>query len=370
MSDLEPLSPDDAMEMWLTRQRSEKADQTVQSYYYRVNQFIEWCDENDVKNLNALTTRDIFKFDTELRERDLSQSTLKNRFGTLKLFLSFCEDLNAVEEGLVKAIEIPSLLKDERVNKEKLASGRAERILDNLAKYRFASREHAMFALAWHTTVRVGALRALDVGDCYLNDDDLDRLRHYPEVGEEEFEEIVETVDTPFVYFRHREQTPLKNKFEGQRPVAISDEVAEVLDAFIRVNRVPVTDDDDRAPLFSTEKGENRMSRGAIRRVFNIITQPCRFDEPCPHGRDVQTCEAREHGLEQRCPSARSPHRVRTGAITHHRDEGWPPEVLSERANATPEVIRQHYDHPDLLKRMQSRRAFLGEDSEEEDEDE
>ncbi|RDZ34486.1 MULTISPECIES: site-specific integrase [unclassified Haloferax] len=366
--DLEELSPRDAMEMWLTRQSTEKADETVQSYHYRIKQFVEWCEEQGITNLNDLSTRDVFAFDTECRSRNLSPSTLKNRFGTLKRYLSFCSDLNAVDENLVAAIEIPSLLKDERVNQEKLASGRAEEILEALATYRYSSREHAMFTLAWHTTVRLGALRALDVGDCFLDDDDLDRLRHYPEIGDEEFEEITDHVETPFVYFRHRENTPLKNKFEGQRPVAISDEVAEVLDAYIRVNRVPVTDDEGRAPLFSTEKGENRMSKGAVRRVFNIITQPCEFGKPCPHGRDVNKCEARQHGREARCPSARSPHRVRTGAITDHRDRGWPPEVLSERANATPEVIRQHYDHPDLLRRMQSRRPYLEGDAEVDDE--
>lgn len=75
--------------------------------------------------------------------------------------------------------------------------------------------------------------------------------------------------------------------------------------------------------------------------------------------RDPDECEAREHGHEARCPSARSPHRIRTGAITHHRDCGWPPEVLAEKVNATPETIREHCDHPELLRRMESRRNYL-----------
>ena len=357
--DLEPLSPREGMEMWLDRQRSEKAEETVQSYFYRIRQFVEWCEARGIDNLNDLTTRDVYTFDSECRADGLAQSTLNNRFGTLKLFLGFCVDFKAVRESVVKAVDVPSLVKAERVNKEKLSRTRADEILEDLTTYRHASREHALFALGWESTARLGALRSLDVGDCFLREDDLDRLVHYPEIDDAELEEIREVVQPPFVYFRHRESTPLKNKHEGQRPVALTDDVASILRGYISVNRVRTTDEEGRSPLFSSEKGSGRMSKSAIRRVFNIVSQPCRFGADCPHGRDVDECEAREHSLEGRCPSSRSPHRVRTGSITDHRDRGWPPEVLAERANATPEVIRQHYDHPQLLRRMESRRGLV-----------
>ncbi|WP_240137635.1 tyrosine-type recombinase/integrase [Salinigranum salinum] len=359
MEELEPLPPREGMQMWLDRQRTEKAEETVQSYFYRVRQFVEWCESHGIDNLNDLTTRDIYAFDNECRADGHAQSTLNNRLGTIKLFLGFCADYNAVAESVVKAVDIPSLVKTERVNEEKLSRTRAEEILGNLTTYRHASREHGLFSLAWESTARLGALRALDVGDCFLKNEHLDRLLHYPEIDDTEFDEIRDVVQVPFVYFRHREETPLKNKHEGQRPVAITEDVASVLRGYIMVNRVQTMDDNGRAPLFSTEKGSGRMSKSAIRRVFNIISQPCRFGADCPHGRDIETCEARKHGLEARCPSSRSPHRVRTGSITDHRDRGWPPEVLAERANATPEVIRQHYDHPQQLRRMESRRDLL-----------
>jgi site-specific recombinase XerD len=358
-SELEPLAPDEAVEMWLTRQSSEKADETVQSYGYRIKHFVRWCDEEGFENLNELTPRDVYHYDTARREQNLSRSTLNNQLGTLRQFLAFCVDLNAVTENVAAAVDVPSMEKGHRVNEEKLAEVRAWEILDKLDTYRYASREHALLAVAWDTGCRLGGLRALDVGDVYLADEDLDRLRHYPEMDETTYKQVREEVSPPFVYFRHRERTPLKNGVDGQRPVSLRDEPARVLRGYLRVNRVTVTDDADRAPVFSTEKGNGRMSKGAMRRVFNMVTQPCRFGEECPHGRDVETCEAREHGYEARCPSARSPHPVRTGSITWHRDEGWPPDVLSERVNATPEVIREHYDHPQLLRRMESRRHYL-----------
>ena len=305
--ELEPLSPRDAMEMWIDRQRSEKASETVQSYFYRVRQFVEWCESEGIGNLNELSTRDVYSYDSECRAQGLAQSTLNNQLGTIKIFLSFCADLNAVRESIVTAVDVPSLVKDDRVNVEKLSTTRAEKVLELLSTYRHASREHALFALAWESTARLGALRSLDLGDCFLSDDDLDRLRHYPEIDDSEFEEIIREVESPFVYFRHREGTPLKNQYEGQRPVAISEDTASVLRGYISVNRVQTTDRDDRAPLFSSEKGSGRMSKSAIRRVFNIVTQPCRFGLDCPHGREIEECEAREHGLEARCPSSRSP---------------------------------------------------------------
>jgi len=260
-----------------------------------------------------------------------------------------------VPNDLPAKLEVPKLTKGQRTNDEKLSAERAEAILESLERYSFASRDHALFALGWHTGARLGGLRSLDLQDVYLDEDDLERLHHQDDIDDE----VLEKVEPPFLYFRHRPpETPLKNQEDGERPVSLSDDIAEVVSEYIEVNRVQMTDEEGGRPLFSTEKGAGRMSKGSIRSRFNIVTQPCRYGR-CPHGRDEASCEALEHGYESRCPSSRSPHPIRTGSITHHRDRGWPAEVLSERVNATPEVIRAHYDHPEQLKRMESRRGFL-----------
>ena len=355
-NDLQPLDPRDALEMWVDRQRAEKSEGTVQSYYYRVRQFVEWLHEQGIDNLNDLDGRDVFRYDSTRRSDGLSKGALNNQLGTIKLFLEFCVDVEAVPPELPAKVDVPTLSKAERANEEKLTAERAHTILENLERFDYASRDHAMFALAWHTGMRLGSLRSLDLRDCFLNKDDLDRLLHQDDLDREQ----LDRVQVPFVYLHHRPDTgtPLKNGVDGVRPVGLSAEVSQVLRDYIEVNRAEVEEDHGRKPLFSSQKGSGRMSKGAIRSRFNIVTQPCRYGT-CPHDRDTATCEALEHGYESRCPSARSPHRIRTGAITHHRDEGWPPEVLAERVNATPEVIRTHYDQPDLLKRMESRRSYL-----------
>ncbi|OVE84315.1 tyrosine-type recombinase/integrase [Natronolimnobius baerhuensis] len=356
---LEPIAPREAAEMWLDRLQSTRADETIQSYEYRLKPFLEWCDAEGIDNLNDLTSRQVFQFDSKRRADGLKVTTLNNQIGTLKQFIQFCERIDAVPERLPTKVEVPTVNLSDRVNDELLPAERADRIREKLSRYQRASRQHAMFELLWHTGCRLGGLCSLDLQDCFFEESDLERLRHQDDIDQA----ALEAVEIPFVYFRHRSETPLKNKREGERPVALEQEVADCVQEYIDINRVERTDSTERQPLFTTEKGANaRASKSSIRREVYILTQPCRWGG-CPHDRDTMNCEALDHGKEARCPSSRSPHPLRTGAITHMRDRGWPPEVVAERVNATPDVIREHYDHPDPIRRMQSRREFLTEDS-------
>jgi site-specific recombinase XerD len=357
------MAPREAFELWMQRQQGRKADETLASYRYRVRPFIDWLEDCGIDNLNDLSGRDILRFDAERQERDVQQNTLNNQFGTIRLFLSFCADIDAVDEELPKTVDPPLLSKDDRVNTEKLPSERATRILDRLSTYAYAGRDHVIMLLLWRTTARLGAVRGLDLEDLYLDEDAIERLRYQDDlnVGGEVIDEILGAVDPPFIYFRHRPDTgtPLKNGYGGERPVNISEDVAEVLRAYIDVNRVDV-DEGGRQPLLTTEKGDaGRISKSGIRQRVYILTQPCRFGGDCPHDREIETCEAREHGHESKCPSSRSPHRLRTGSITWHRDRGWPPEVLAEKANTSVQMINAVYDQPEQLKRMATRRSYL-----------
>lgn len=362
-NDLEPMDPRDAFELWMRRQEGRKADETLQSYRYRVKKFVEWLEEQGFDNLNELTGRDIILYDAERQDANVQQNTLNNEYGTIRLYLKFCADIDAVDENLPSTVRPPTLSSSDRVNTEKLPQERAERILDNLSQFRYASRDHVMILLLWRTTARLGAIRALDLEDVYLDKDDLDRLRVQEDVDDEGvFGEILEDVSVPFVYFRHRpdQDTPLKNGYAGERPVNLKPWVGNILGDYIRVNRVDRTEESGRRPLLTTDQGKYaRISKSGIRNRIYRLTQPCRFGGDCPHEREIESCDARGAGYESQCPSSRSPHRIRTGSITWHRDRGWPPEVLSEKANTSTEMIKRVYDQPERLKRMQSRRAFL-----------
>jgi integrase len=352
--ELDALDPREAMQIWLDRQRAQRAEASVESYRYRLKGFVEWLEDEGITNLNNLAGRDIYRFDSK-RRAEVSVPTLNNQLGTIQRFLAFCADIEGVADTLPEKVDPPSVRKAERANAEKVSPERASMVLDTLARYEYASFDHALFAVMWHTGMRLGEIHALDVGDCYLTADDLARLPHRIDVDDDALAEA----EPPFLYVHHRPETgtQLKNQEYGERAVALLPEVGQVLEHYIKANRPECQQDSGRRPLFVTDHG-GRASKSTLRRRTYIIMQPCRSAE-CPHGREVSECQAREHGYESRCPSVKKPHAVRTGAITHHLDQGWSKTDLAARVNATPEVIDTHYDWPDEVRRMQSRRPLL-----------
>jgi len=367
--ELEPMEPDRAIELWFG-QLDDPAASTIQSYRYRIDPFQEFLEENDLEDLNDLTPRHVKEFEALRRSQIDNKNTLNTQFGTIRQFLAYCHELKAVSADVVEAMNVPSLSKQDRVNTEKLNTGRAEEILENLERYRYASAEHVMFLLMWRTGARLGAICSLDLDDLYLDEDARSRLReklegegiHPSAVGE-----ILREVELPVIWFRHRptSDTPLKNREDGERVVNIRDSTAEVLQEYIDVNRPDVRDQHGRKPLLATRSGNGRRTKSNIRNWIYVLTQPCEFGAECPHDRDPETCEAREHGHGSKCPSSRSPHKLRTGSITDHRDRGWSVADLAEKANAGERLIRGVYDQPNALLRASKRRSSLARDREE-----
>lgn len=362
--DLEPTKPEDAFDAWM-KANSDKADETLQSYQYRVQGFLDWLTENGITDLSQLTTRDIKEFEAHRQANaDVGRQSRNNQFGTIRLFLKYAEDMNAVSTDVVRSLNVPSLTKEDRVNTEKLPTERAEQILDDLNKYRYASRDHVLFLLLWRTTARLGTIRSLDLNDVYLTEDDLARVRtDLKEAGylDEVIETILADIDVPFLWPHHRPEadTPLKNEIGGERAINLADWVGDTLESYINVNRPDVEDEHGRKPLLASRKGTGRLSKSAMRNSTYILTQPCEFGAPCPHDRDPEECVAREHGQGSKCPSSRSPHKLRTGSITWHRDRGWPISELSDKANTSEELIAGVYDQPEQLVRAAHRRDLL-----------
>jgi integrase len=103
-----------------------------------------------------------------------------------------------------------------------LDSDRADQILAYLEKYEYASRPHVVLTLMWHTMMRVGEVHALDCLDYDPANRSLEII-HRPETG-----------------------TTLKNQKQGERFVALSDEVGELLDDWLENTRPAVTDEHGR----------------------------------------------------------------------------------------------------------------------------
>ena len=334
MSDgLTPTTPAEAVEWYLAEREPELSEKSLQNQRYRLEQFCAFCTEYEIENMNTVTGRDIHRFRV-WRNEDVKTVTLRGELQTFRVFLEFCAAIDAVEPGMRERVHIPNIDPEDEARDVYLEAERAEAILEHLERFAYASRDHVVLALLWHTGIRLGSLRAFDVGD-------FDR-------------------DAKYLYLRHRPDsgTPLKNKKAAEHPIAVGPHYCEVIEDYLAHTREKVTDDHGRRPLVTSSQG--RLSEGAIRETIYRLTQPCEIDE-CPHDENPKTCEVRRHGKRAGCPSSRSPHGIRRESITDHLRHGTPQEVVSDRANVSKDVFDQHYDERTDLEKMEIRREFLRE---------
>ncbi|MFC6992712.1 tyrosine-type recombinase/integrase [Haladaptatus sp. GCM10025707] len=338
MRNLQPISPSEAVELYLTERAAEVSKQTLYAHTSRLNFFLQWCDENEIDNLNDLTGRQLYEYRIWRRgDGNLAKATLKTQMATLRVFIRWCETLDAVEPDLHIKVVSPTLSKDEASRDVMLETDQAEEIIAYLERYHYASIHHVVFVLLWHTMMRRGAARALDVED-YHPDEQYLEVKHRPETD-----------------------TPLKNKEEGERLVALSPFVCKVLDDWIRDQRHPVQDEYGRNPLLTSGRG--RISAGTIQKYVYAYTRPCVTTNECPHGKEIENCKAaRAEGYASMCPSSVSPHAVRRGGITDWLKRDVPTRVVSDRANVSQDILDKHYDRRTEREKMEQRRQFLDND--------
>lgn len=331
MSDAPDLTPTEARDRWLNKRRVDCSESTISTYHYRLKLFVEWCQERDgVSTVADLSGWDLEEYEVSRREQGVAPSTLHNELKTIRQWLDYLGKIGAVDRGLHEAVDVPNLDAPDTTDDTKLATDAASPLLRYYrASDKHGAREHVLVELAWWTGARVGGIRAIDLRDIELEDG--------------------------YVWFAHRPDTgtPLKNGNDGQRAVALSDDVVDAISAYQQHYRGDARDKYDRQPLLTSERG--RPTPGTLRDWMYHATQPCIHD-PCPHGKQMESCEYRTYDKGGGCPSSRSPHQVRTGAITWMLDCGLEPSVVAKRVNATIEVIRRHYDKQDDVQEMEIRR--------------
>jgi integrase len=333
---LEPIDPREALRMYTQSIENDKSQATIYSHKSRLGHFIRWCDEEHIDNLNDVTGRDLHRYRLWRRnEGDINKVTEKTQMDTLRVFIRYCESIDAVPVDLSEKVISPTLGKGDNERDVMLDADVAERILDWLSKYRYASNEHVALTLMWRCLFRRGAVRAVDASGCDA-DELLLRVRHQPETD-----------------------TPLKNKSDGERYVALRESTARLLTDYLdSPDRWDVEDPYGREPLVTTRYG--RPHAMTIASWTYGVTRPCVTTGECPHGRDVDECEAAQRRQDaSKCPSSVSPHAVRRGAITHWLSNDVPTPAVSSRANVDPAVIDKHYDERSEKQRAQQRRKYL-----------
>ena len=183
------------------------------------------------------------------------------------------------------------------------------------------------------TMMRVGAIHSLDV-------DDFD--------PEEKSLEVV---------YRPETDTPIKNSTDGERFIALSDEVCQLLIDWIDQRRPASVDKHGREPLITTSQG--RAHTTTLRGDCYRYTQPCIRSGECPHGRDIDDCPATDYERASECPLSESPHALRRGGITNSLQQDWPMKAVGDRANVSEQVLEMHYNQRTEKEKMEQRRDYL-----------
>ncbi|MFQ3477452.1 tyrosine-type recombinase/integrase [Halonotius sp. F2-221B] len=325
---LEPIEPDEAIDLYLAQKEQDASARTVQAHGYRLKQFRQWCNKENIDNMNDMTGRRLYECRLWRKDDgDLNTVSLRTQLCTLRTFIRFCESIDAVESELHDEILLPTLNKNQDSRDEMLESDRAEKIRANFRKFEYASLKHCLFEIFWSTSARLGAVQALDTDDFSAVNQSL-AFRHRPKTG-----------------------TPLKNRDSGERQVAISDEITAVIEDYLEHTRPDVTDSEGREPLIASENG--RMSQSNIRALIYSMTRPCEYGEECRC--DEKHC----YSYASQCEWSRSPHMLRRGSLTQLLLNDVPKPVVSGRADVSSDVLDKHYNEMTESQKMEQRREYL-----------
>lgn len=337
MSRLERVSPEEAVQMYLQNRKAEISQSTLYEHRTRLTRFTEWAKEiNALDDMSQMTRQLAFRYKSH-RTDEVAPTTLEHEMRTFRLFIKFCESYGCCPDGISKSIDVPSAPKSKRSRDEQLDPENAEAILQYLSNYEYASFRHVLFSLMWGLGARISGVRALDLDD---------------------FHET--SPDGPYLEFTHRPEveTPLKNGWKSERKPPITQEMAELLSDYIEARRPDVEDKHGREPLLATDQG--RPAKSTIQRNIYGMTRPCFHSDECPHGREIESCEATgEYNNASKCPSSRSPHTLRRGRATKNANEKMPEEMICDRMDMTPEVFREHYRQQTEDDKRKLQREFL-----------
>jgi site-specific recombinase XerD len=336
MHGLEPISPREAVQQYLADRKPEVTQSTLYEHKCRLNRFLEWCDEERLKNMNTMTRRKAQAYKRH-RVEQVAPTTVEHEMRTFRIFLKFCERVGGVPEGVAASVSVPTASKSKRSRSETLPEDRAEQILDYPERFEYASFRHVLCHIIWNLGCRTSGVRALDLEDFHEN-----------------------SADGPYIEFVHRPEqgTPLKNKWKSERKPPIRESLRDVIVDYIEHHRHDVTDDYGRKPLLTTEHG--RPHKTTIQRNIYSMTRPCYYTDECPHNREIEECETVGHyNTASKCPSSRSPHTLGRGAATKNLNDGMPEEMASDRMVMTPEVLRDHYNAQTEDDKRELQRQFL-----------
>lgn len=326
--DLEPIAPQKAVDLYLAQREDDASERTVQAHRYRLKHFVRWCGRKT--SPISTTSQAAGSTSTGSGGRTTATSTLSLSEPNSRLSVPSCDSARAPtlsSRARTKKYLLPTLDANDDVKDEMLDAERAEKIREYLRRFEYASRKHILFEIFWSTSIRMGTLHSLDLED-FRSDEQALAIRHRPDRG-----------------------TSLKNGERAERIIALPERTCEVVSDWITHTRPNVTDDNGRDLLITTEQG--RVSQSNIRTLVYHITRPCYYGESC-------CCDEQyPYSYASKCEQSRSPHCLRKGSLTHLLKNDVPKQVVSDRADVSPDVLDKHYNKMTEEEKMEQRREYL-----------
>ncbi|MFK5604455.1 tyrosine-type recombinase/integrase [Haloferax volcanii] len=299
--------------------RGNFSKRTFIRYRDTITHFLE---TQGVTDLQDVTPREVMGYNRVMQRRDYARTTRDIRFETLEVFFKWAEAHHMAPRGDEKVSETISQKRqdlsvsgDEKSragnDNHRISEERAEEILGDLAEFEYASRKMVEFLLIYHVGFRKSGLLSINCSDVK------------PDRG------IIEVRNQP-----EERGIRLKRGNKGERDVNISQGVMRVVTSYIEERRTTPKDDTDA--LLTSWKG--RINEATLYRDIAGLSKcgDCTDDD----GNHLTNQNASE------CPESIGPHDLRRTAITVMRGKGMTWETISGRVNATPDVLRQHYDSP------------------------
>lgn len=232
-TELEPIDPETAVELYLADREAELASETHYTHGCRLGFFADWCRDRGIDNPNELTGRNLKEYRLWRRnDGDLAPASENCQMDTLRVFVRWLESIDGAPQGLHEVVRSPAVGREEGNRDVLLESDEAETVLSYLETYHYASPEHVTLALLWRTMLRCGAAHGLDVED-YRQEDQCLQIVHRSEMD-----------------------TPIENGKRGERLLALSGWMCNLLDDWIRERRHDVEDEYGRR-----RPGERQLGR-------------------------------------------------------------------------------------------------------------
>ena len=312
--------------------RSDRSPATISNYKRTIPKFTAFAADHNVTYPAELTTDLVDDYVDSLQKQYGADATIALHTSNIRAWLRWLHKRKSFDERVYRLLDKDELGLSPKARDEAFPKREAAAVLGTLREQRYGSHVHALLEFLWNAGLRIGEVRALDITDVDLTNNDL-LVRHRPDEG-----------------------TRIKNgdgddttNGDGERDIMLHPRVCNALATYIQLNRHEVSDEAGRDPLFTTTRG--RPARSTLRRWVYEATS-CRWTDPELAG---QTCDGSCDPDSDVCSCSYYPHAIRRGAIVNHLSNNLRPDKAAERFDVSPDVIRKHYDPRSKARRKNDR---------------